>query len=86
MLDCGTYHPVDRPGPPSLYFQSTDTPRAQGERTDLTSSRDATRLQDLGIERMQSYRWQLSATVPEGEFEQHVSGIRKERGELTSAR
>lgn len=42
-------------------------------------------LDDLGIEKTQSHRWQQIARVPEPEFERHVATVKAERGELTSA-
>jgi hypothetical protein len=34
------------------------------------------KLEDLGISKVQSHRWQLEAEVPETEFEQHVAEIK----------
>lgn len=42
-------------------------------------------LDDLGISRIQSHRWQLEASVPEPEFEQHVAKTKAKGEELTSA-
>lgn len=49
-----------------------------------TVSREA-RLQDMGIEKTQSHRWQQIATVPEARFEQYLEERKTEREEITSA-
>ena len=54
----------------------------QGQRSDL--SRDVTSLKDLGIERMQSSRWQAVASLPEKDFEKHVAQVMKSNEELTT--
>ncbi len=43
------------------------------------------RLDDLGVTRMQSSRWQVVAAIPEPIFEQHVQDVNAARQELTSA-
>ncbi len=43
------------------------------------------RLEDLGISRVQSHRWQAEASVPEEQFEQHVAEIKAAKNDLTSA-
>gem|GEM_PF-3015798 len=43
------------------------------------------RLEDLGISRMQSSRWQLVASIPEQAFEERVESRKKNGKELTSA-
>src|SRR5690242_2473442 len=43
------------------------------------------RLKDLGIGKMQSSRWQLEASVPEGAFQRHVAEVKESNQELTSA-
>jgi protein gp37 len=48
-------------------------------------SHDVTRLADLGINKMDSHRWQRVAGVPEKAFEAHVAGVRQAKGELTTA-
>lgn len=60
-------------------------PKESGKRTDLTSSHDDTRLQDLGISRPQSSRWQQMAALPKKEFEQHVEETKAASQELTTA-
>lgn len=46
---------------------------------------DAPTLSDLGIEKMQSSRWQTIARLPEDEFEEHIAETKAERKELTTA-
>jgi len=48
-----------------------------------SSSPDVT-LKDLGIERMQSSRWQAVAGLPEKEFERHIQEVKKSNEELTT--
>ncbi len=43
------------------------------------------RLKDLGIDKMQSSRWQRLASVPEEEFEAHLQEIRQAHREITTA-
>lgn len=43
------------------------------------------KLDDLGISRVQSHRWQLEASVPEETFERHLAEVRAHDGEITSA-
>jgi N6-adenosine-specific RNA methylase IME4 len=45
---------------------------------------DATRLSDLGIEKTQSHRYQLAATVPEPVFEDFIAKTKEAGQELTS--
>lgn len=42
-------------------------------------------LSDLGIEKMQSSRWQTIASLPDEEFEEHIAETKAERKELTTA-
>jgi len=42
-------------------------------------------LADLGIERKQSFRWQMIASLPEDEFEEHIQETKAEGKEQTSA-
>lgn len=46
---------------------------------------DTPTLADLGIERMQSSRWQTIASLPEDVFEEHIQEVKAEGKELTSA-
>ncbi len=62
-----------------------ETPKEPGKRTDLTSSHDVTRLQDVGISRQQSSRWQRIADIPEPDFERKITEDKARRRELTSA-
>lgn len=45
----------------------------------------APKLSDLGIKKIQSHRWQKIASVPENEFEKHVSRKKEKKEELTSS-
>lgn len=42
-------------------------------------------LEDLGIDKFQSHRWQKIATVPEDDFESHIEQVKADAKELTSA-
>ena len=44
----------------------------------------STKLQDLGIDKHESHRWQMIASIPEPEFEIFLRGPREKRGELTT--
>lgn len=48
-------------------------------------SHDVTVLSDLGIEKMQSHRWQLIASLPESLFESHIESALESGREITSA-
>ena len=43
------------------------------------------KLSELGITPKESSRWQLEASVPEEQFEQHIAEIKDKKEELTSA-
>ena len=45
---------------------------------------DVTSLKELGIEKIESYRWQAVASLPEKEFEKHVEKVKKSNNELTT--
>lgn len=45
---------------------------------------DTPKLSDLGISKVQSYRWQTEALVPEKTFQEHVAKINAAKQELTS--
>lgn len=62
-----------------------ETPREQGKRTDLTSSQDTTKLQEVDISKDQSSRWQKIADIPEEKFEQHITETKDKKEELTTA-
>ena len=55
------------------------------ERGDRRGFQDATRLEDLGIEKTQSHRWQLLARMDEDEFEAELAACIDAGNELTSA-
>lgn len=48
-------------------------------------SHDVTRLQDMGIEKMQSSRWQRIASIPEQTFEQQIVEWKDSDKEITTA-
>ena len=48
-------------------------------------SLDVTRLSELGIEKMESHRWQLVASVPEKEYRRHVDSMNESERDLKSA-
>lgn len=63
-------------------------PKNEGElyRGNMQLPRDETpTLDDLGIEKMQSSRWQIIAGLPEEKFEEHIQETKAEGKELTSA-
>ena len=55
-------------------------PKEPGKRTDLTSSHDATKLQEAGINKSQSSRWQQIAELPEEDFEADRLGGKDDGG------
>ena len=55
-----------------------------GDRKTGSKSHDGT-LKTLGINKNQSSRWQQAASVPEAEFEAHITRTKEAQGELTSA-
>ena len=62
-----------------------DGPKQGGDKK--SKSHDVTlipRLKDLGISPMQSSRWQTVASLPEKEFNQHISEVKKSNDELTT--
>jgi N6-adenosine-specific RNA methylase IME4 len=59
--------------------------RPQNRLHDVTGIELPPKLCDLGITKMQSHRWQLSASVPEEVLEQHITEIKNKGKELTSA-
>lgn len=54
----------------------------QGQRSDLLQ--DVTSLKELGIERIESHRWQAVASLPEKDFEKHIKEVKKSNEELTT--
>ncbi len=61
-----------------------EMPKAQGKRTDLvTASHEVKTLEELGVSRKQSSRWQTLAAIPDDEFEQQVKAA-TEAGEYCS--
>lgn len=63
-------------------------PKAEGGRPTETSNtvlHVSPTLADLGIERMQSSRWQMVASLPEEIFEDHIQEAKTEGKELTTA-
>src|SRR5262245_61797897 len=49
----------------------------------VTPSEPAPSLEEIGISRMQSSRWQSIASIPEAEFEQVIQETKQTGGELT---
>ncbi len=52
---------------------------------DVTGRSDIPTLNDLGISRMQSSRWQSIAAIPEPVFENHIASVKADGEELTTA-
>lgn len=61
-----------------------EMPKKHGARPADTDSQLVTPLKELGIERMQSSRWQAVASLPEKDFEKHIKDIQKSNEELTT--
>lgn len=64
-----------------------EMPKAQGARTDLTSSHDVTKkkaLKDAGFNKMQASRFEAIASLPEETFEAHVARVKANNEELTT--
>lgn len=61
-----------------------DTPKLHGARPADTELHDVTPLSDLGIERIQSHRWQRIASIPTETFDQRIAEITKRNDELTT--
>lgn len=57
--------------------------RASGHGGDRASCR--AQLEDLGIEKTQSHRWQRMASIPEPELKAHIAETKKQGEELTTA-
>lgn len=64
-----------------------EMPKAQGASVEgwKTRSHDVTTLEDMGIEKMQSSRWQAIASLPDAEFEKHITETKGDGKELTSS-
>ena len=58
--------------------------RDTGKGGDRKSQSQAVTLRDLGIERMQSSRWQQEAEVPDDEFEAYIERTKAAKEELSS--
>ena len=66
---------------------SMDLPTAQGERTDLTSSTEATKseaLKETGITKQTASKYEAIASIPEEEFEKHLKETKESSGEITT--
>ena len=64
-----------------------ETPKHEGGRPSENRLQDVTgfqTLKDLGIEKIQSHRWQTIASLPDDQFEQYVSDVKKSNEELTT--
>ncbi|MFC1833529.1 hypothetical protein ACFL2Q_02185 [Thermodesulfobacteriota bacterium] len=68
----------------TLLSESTVKGGARHKSHDGTYERRSV-LEDLGISKMQSSRWQTVSTIPDDIFEQHVAKIKASERELTSA-
>jgi len=53
-------------------------------RGNIMQPREAPTLDELGISKIQSHRWQTEASLPEEEFERHIAETKQSGGELTS--
>jgi N6-adenosine-specific RNA methylase IME4 len=60
------------------------TPKNEGTRFGGNSVQPP-KLEDLGVTKIQSHRWQTVARVPEPEFEAHVANVKQAGEELTTA-
>ncbi len=56
--------------------------RGKGKKVEF---HDGTPLSDMGVDKKESHRWQLEASVPEKEFEAWVEETQEDGGELTSS-
>ena len=56
-----------------------------GEQGGNRRSSDIVQLEEIGIDKTQSSRFQLAASVPEGDFERHVADTKARHEELTTA-
>ena len=65
----------------------TEMPKNPGNLKNSSRSHDVTttKLEDLGITKNQSSRWQKLAAVPDDQFEQAVSAAKEVAGEVTTA-
>ncbi len=63
-----------------------EMPKQRGARpADMGLQAETPSLSDLGIEKTQSHRWQTIASLPDDQFEQYVSDVKKSNEELTTA-
>lgn len=51
---------------------------------DRTARSQVVTLKDLGIDKMQSHRWQQVASLPDKQFEEHLANIKASNEELTT--
>jgi len=62
-------------------------PKAQGARTDLTSTHEALKsdlLKEAGLRQQQVSKFEIIAAVPEDKFEEHIAAVQAKNEELTS--
>lgn len=59
-------------------------PKNKGAATPTRSQDVTASLKDLGIEKMQSFRWQAAAELTDKEFEKHVKEVKDSNEELTT--
>ena len=63
--------------------QLKDMPKKQGD-PNSNKVKESVSLKELGIEHIQSHRWQAVASLPEKEFERHMAEVKKSNEELTT--
>lgn len=63
-----------------------ELPKQHGGRPPDTGLQSVTpSLKDLGIEKIQSHRWQKLAAIPKKDFNKHIESVKEKKTELTTA-